>query len=262
LDYSVFEGDVMFRRIVTVLFGLIACLVLAYDMAAQQTASAGGQAPARGGRGSGAAAAPPLFFKETWKLMGPPHAIAPGEVVVTNANLEFKMYGPSATASDPDKRIWISGPPGPANIWTGMCTTPFAATLRDKNNYVDLTGLAKVRWTTRASGFHAVRPLIKLMDGTFLVGDHADASTTTFLESEFAFAGLRWMKIDIDRVVTVGRYGPVGEASNWAEPPDLSKVDEVGFVDLMPGSGHGSGGYVNVASFELYGTPVKRGGGH
>ena len=117
---------------------------------------------------------------------------------------------------------------------------------------------AKIRWTTRASGFHAVRPVIKLMDGTFLVGDHADASTTTFLESEFTFAGLRWMKLDIDRVVTVGRYGPLGEASNWAEPPDLSKVDEVGFVDLTPGSGHGSGGYSDVGWIEVYGKPVKR----
>jgi hypothetical protein len=61
-----------------------------------------------------------------------------------------------------------------------MCTTPLAATLRDKDDYVDLTGLAKVRWTTRASGFHTVRPLMKLMDGAFLVGDCADASTTTF----------------------------------------------------------------------------------
>ena len=99
------------------------------------------------------------------------------------------------------------------------------------------------------------------MDGTFLVGDHAEASTTTFLESEFAFAGLRWIRLDIDRIVTVGRYGPLGEASSWAESPDLSKVDEVGFVDLMPGSGHGSGGYVNVSAFELYGTPVRRGEG-
>ena len=78
-----------------------------------------------------------------------------------------------------------------------------------------------------------------------------------FLESEFAFAGLRWMKLDIDRVVTIGRYGRLGEASNWADPPDLSKVDEVGFVDLMPGSGHGSGGWVNVASFEFYGTTLS-----
>lgn len=251
----------MFRGIVIVFSSLTAWLVVAYQVGAQQAPS-GAQLPAARGRGERAPAPPPLFFKETWRITGAPHAIAPGEVVVTNPNLEFKMYGPSAIASDPNKRIWISGPPGPPNIWTGMCNTPFAATLRDKDNYVDLTGLAKIRWTTRASGFHAVRPLIKLMDGTFLVGDHADASTTTFLESEFTFAGLRWMKVDIDRVVTVGHYGPVGEASNWADTPDLSKVDEVGFVDLIPGSGHGSGGYVNVASFEVYGIRVKRGGGH
>ena len=250
----------MFRPMVVALSGLILYGGLAFEGAAQQAPSPAAQRSGRSGR-EGGPPPPPLFLKETWQTMGPAHAIAPGEVVVTNPNLEFKAYGPSATASDPNKRIWISGPPGPRNIWTGMCTTPFAATLRDKNNYVDLTGLAKVRWTTRASGFHAVRPLIKLMDGTFLVGDHAEASTTTFLESEFAFAGLRWMKLDPDRIVTIGRYGPVGEASNWADPPDLSKVDEVGFVDLMPGSGHGSGGYVNVASFEVYGKPVKRGGG-
>jgi len=57
--------------------------------------------------------------------MGPPHAIAPGEVVVSNPNFELKMYGPSATAADPNKRIWISGPPCPVNIWAGMCTTRF-----------------------------------------------------------------------------------------------------------------------------------------
>lgn len=252
----------MFRRNVIVLFGLIACAVPALQMAAQQAPAAGARAPGGRGRGEGGPPPPPLFFKETWKDMGPAHAIAPGEIVVTNPNLELKMYGPSATAPDPNQRIWISGPPGPRNIWTGMTTTPFAATLRDKDNYADLTGLAKIRWTTRASGFHSVRPVIKLADGTFLVGDHADASTTTFLESEFTFAGMRWMKLDMDRVVTVGRYGAVGEASNWTDPPDLSRVDEVGFVDLMRGSGHGSGGYVNVASFELYATPVKRGGAH
>src|SRR5204862_2262673 len=108
------------------------------------------------------AQSPPLFFKEVWTINGAAHAIAPGENVLTNANLELKLYGPSATASDPDKRIWISTPP--TNIWTGMTTTPFAATLRDKENYVDLTGTAKVRWITRASGFHVVHPVVKLAD--------------------------------------------------------------------------------------------------
>jgi hypothetical protein len=140
----------MFRPIVMGLFGLIFSVGLVFQSAAQQAPSSGAQPPGGRGRGPGAPP-PPLFFKETWRITGAPHAIATGEVVVTDPNLELKMYGPSATAADPDKRIWISGPPGPVNIWTGMCTTPFAATLRDKDNYVDLTGLAKVRWTTRAS---------------------------------------------------------------------------------------------------------------
>ncbi len=44
----------------------------------------------------------------------------------------------------------------------------------------------------------------------------------------------------------------------WVEHPDLTKVDEIGFADLMPGSGHGPGGYVNVGRIEVYGDPVKR----
>ena len=93
----------------------------------------------------------------------------------------------------------------------------------------------------------------------YYVGEHGDANTSGFLESEFMFATQRWMKLDIERVVTKGTYGPAQDASAWMrEPIDLSKVDEVGFADLMPGSGHGAGGYVNVASFEVYGKPVKR----
>jgi len=91
--------------------------------------------------------------------MGPPHTIAPGEVVVTNPDLELKMYGPSATAADPNKRIWISGPPGPVNIWAGMCTTPFAATLRDKNNYVTSPAWRKSAGL-RGRPVHTVRPVI------------------------------------------------------------------------------------------------------
>ena len=250
----------MFRRVAIILPGAIACLGLAYQggLSRRHPLARNPKQAAAEDRASRRFLHLRYFLERRGGSWDHLMRLLQVRWWITSANLEFKAYGPSATASDPDKRIWISGPP--ANIWTGMCTTPFAATLRNKNNYVDLTGMAKVRWTTRASGFHVVRPLIKLMDGTFLVGDRADASTTTFLESEFTFAGLRWMKLDIDRVVTVGRYGPLGDASNWAEAPDLSKVDEVGFVDLMPGSGHGSGGWVNVAEVELYGIPVKRDG--
>jgi hypothetical protein len=41
---------------------------------------------------------------------------------------------------------------------------------------------------------------------------------------------------------------------------DLSKVDEIGFTDLMPGSGHGDGGYSDLGWIEVYGKPVPRSG--
>lgn len=246
----------MIRRIAAATIVCVSLAGFTHTFAQAPSTNSGRAADGRG-RGAAANTPPPLFFKEPWQIAGPAHAIAPGETVLTNANLELKLYGPSATAADPDKRIWISTPP--TNIWTGMTTTPFAATVRDKENYVDLTGMAKVRWITRASGFHVVRPVVKLADGNYFVGEHADANTSGFLETEFMFATQRWMKLDIDRVVTKGTYGPAQDASAWTrEPIDLSKVDEVGFADLMPGSGHGSGGYVNVASFEVYGKPVKR----
>ena len=146
-------------------------------------------------------------------------------------------------------------------MWTGVCTTPVAATLRDKNNYVDLTGRAKIRWATRSAGFHVVRPVLKLADGTWLVGDRTDGdgSTENFLETEFSIAAVRWLKLDIDKVVTVhAERNQAPETGRWVAKPDLSKVDEIGFADLMPGSGHGWGGFVNVGRIEVYGTAVKR----
>ncbi|HEY7389272.1 MAG TPA: hypothetical protein VH640_12235 [Bryobacteraceae bacterium] len=64
--------------------------------------------------------------------------------------------------------------------------------------------------------------------------------------------------VNIDRFVTIGRYGPSGEASYWTEAPDLSKVDEVGFVDLIPWgatTGRAAGG--TLPRLSLYGPPVK-----
>lgn len=217
-----------------------------------------GGAPGAHGRGPRIPESfPPAFFKETWQRpAGARGQIPVTQANVSNPNLELKVYGPDA------KDLQISGNLNqetmPINLWTGLCTSPVMATLRDKNSYVDLTGLAKVRWITRASGFHVVRPVVKLADGTFLVGDHADSSTDTFLLSEFTFTGMRWIKLDPQRVVTTGVYGPIGQASSWVDNPDLSKVDEVGFVDLMPGTGHGSGGWINVADFEVYGKAVPR----
>src|SRR5262249_42950702 len=36
----------------------------------------------------------------------------------------------------------------------------------------------------------------------------------------------------------------------WMEKPDFTKVDEVGFADLLPGSGHGWGGFSTLAGLK------------
>ena len=94
-----------------------------------------------------------------------------------------------------------------------------------------------------------MRPLIKLADGTMLVGDHTDGTVSDYHVYEFSIGDVHWIKIDPNKVWTRG---------NLLENVDLSKVDEVGFADLIPGSGHGDGGYVDVGWVEVYGKPVKR----
>jgi len=222
---------------------LIAFAVVSSAFAQQPGA---GKGEGKGGRGGGPQQAP-LFFREEWKQTpaGGEHPVASDSV--SNPNLELKLYGTSA------KDIQLTGSAGDANnpthLWTGLCATTCAVALRDKNNYVDLTGLAKIRWVTKVSGFQKVHPIVKLADGTWLVGDHADGSTVDWHENEFSLSEVRWLRLDIDKVQTKG---------NWVNNPDLSKVDEVGFTDLMPGSGHGPGGWSDVAQFEVYGKPVKR----
>jgi hypothetical protein len=206
-------------------------------------------APAAGGRAGGPnRGRPPLFLKEEWKQTekGGEHPVDIA-IALSNPNLELKLYGPAA------KEFLMTGAANdennPTHLWTGMCTSPCAATLRDKANMVDLSGLARIKWNTKMSGFHQVRPLIKLADGTYLVGDKADGSTTDWLWSEIALADVKWLKIDIATGVTKGTF---------VANPDLTKVDEVGYIDLMPGSGHGQGGWSDVAQIEIYGRPVKR----
>jgi len=214
-------------------------------------------APAGRGRGAGGAARgrSPLFFREEWKQtpQGGEHPVLADSL--SNPNLELKLYGTTNKLGEvtAEKGALLTGSAtdenNPTHVWTGVCTTPCAVAFRDKNNFADLTGLSRIKWVTKTSGFHQVRPIVKLADGTWLVGDHSDGSPTDWLTSEFALGDVRWLRLDINNVVTKG---------NFVDKPDLSKVDEIGFVDLLPGSGHGPGGWIDVAAVEVYGKPVKR----
>jgi hypothetical protein len=191
-------------------------------------------------------ARPPSFFKEDWKqsVQGGEHPLAADSI--GNESLELKLYVPAG-------QLLMSGNAGdesnPPHVWTGLCTSACAVAFRDKTRFADLSGLARIRWNTKMSGFHQVRPIVKLADGTWLVGDRAEGSPRDWLISEVPYADVRWLKLDIARVVTVGTF---------VDKVDLTKVDEIGFADLMPSSGHGPGGWADVAQIEVFGKPVAR----
>jgi hypothetical protein len=174
---------------------------------------------------------------------------------VADPNIELKQYGAAKQVlTNAGNEVQFI----PFSAWTGETEGPFALTFRSKTNMVDLTGGAKIRWATKTSGFHVVRPVIKLADGSMYVGDLASQNPAMMLVSEFPVGTVRWVKLDPMRVVTLATPGGAFNQI-WASP-DLSKVDEVGFADLIPGSGHGTGGWVHVGSLEVYGKPVPRTG--
>jgi hypothetical protein len=230
----------------------IGCFAVALAAASYIPLQAQAARPADRAAGAPAAPAPPrdrpkLVLSEEWKETKETGDITVTQQHVANPNLELKTYGPGA------KGLMITGsasnPQNPTHVWDGLCEEKCAVTLKDKANYLDLTGQAKVRWVSKVSGFQRIHPIVKLADGTFLAGDWADGSTGDWRESEAYFAEMRWVKMDPARVATTGAF---------VEKPDLSKVDEFGWSAFMPASGHGQGGWADVGKIEVYGKAVPR----
>src|SRR5690606_18197788 len=134
------------------------------------------------------------------------------------------LYGMDA------KNITVYLHEGRTDLWTGLTSSPVAVLLRDRNSLMDLTGLARMRAIVRTGNLHRLNPAIRLPDGTLAAGDRAIDTNGDFLQVEVAFAGQRWYTIEPDTLAVKGQI----------QNPDLSRVDEVGFVDLAPAGGHGN----------------------
>ena len=63
-------------------------------------------------------------------------------------------------------------------------------TLRDKRNYLDLTGLARLRWIVRTNAIHTLYPVVKLADGMLAVGSRGISTDGEFVQVEIAFSGM------------------------------------------------------------------------
>ena len=163
---------------------------------------------------------PPLLFREVWQQ--PPHTgplndenrrITPQ--ALTNADLELRLYGTDA------RNIQVTEHNGVPDLWTGFTTSPVALTLRHKGAYLDLTGLTRMRWRTRTENLHVLHPVVKLADGTLLVGSQtfsspqrpmvgSNAYSGNFVVSEVTFDDQRWFQLDPVKVVTLKEVGEPG----------------------------------------------------
>lgn len=185
---------------------------------------------------------PGLFFREDWKE-------TPAETPVTQAHianpeLVLSLHGPGKNGIK--KSHHDTPADDPYYIWTGTCPANCALSLRHKSAFVDLTGLAKIRWRAKQSGFRQLRIILQLADGTWLVGDQSDGPSEDWRIREFNIADIRWRKLDIGKVIE----------GAWVDRPNLAKVSEIGWTDLMVGGGTPASSRVDW--IEVYGKPVKR----
>lgn len=190
---------------------------------------------------------PSLLFREDFN--NDPEETPITLASIANKSLAIGLYGPGKEGVA--KSHHASPKDDPSYVWLGSCLQPCGFTLRHKDVFADMTGLAKIRWRTKQTGFHQLRLMFKLADGTMLVSDHFEGASTDWRETEVTVQDIRWRRLD----TRVMNDGP------WVEKPDLSKVDEIGWTDLAVGSGHGSGGLVGssrVDWIEVHGAGVRR----
>ena len=185
---------------------------------------------------------PGLFFREDW--VESPAQLPVTQAHVANPDLVLSLHGPGR---DGIKKSNHEKPyDDPFYIWNGDAKANWAVSLRHRRAQVDLSHQARIVWRSKQQGLHWLRIVLKLGDGTWVVSEAADGPSSDWRIKEFVLADTRWFRLNIDEVI-VGM--PVAK-------PDLSRVEEVGFTDLMRGGATPSSSRLDW--IEVYGFPVER----
>lgn len=183
---------------------------------------------------------PGLFFREDWKEI--PAETPVNQNHVNHPDLILGLYGPG---KDSIKKSHHDQPvDDPYYIWSGLCTGNWAVTLRHREQQVDLTRYARIRWRTKQFGFRELHVVLKLEDGTWLVSEQSDPASGDWRIREFNLMDLTWYTLDIKTVTEQQRISD----------PDLSRVVEIGFTDLM--NGGSSAACSRLDWLEVYGYIV------
>lgn len=166
---------------------------------------------------------PETFFREDFKETPPQIPITQNHIV--NSDLLISLYGEGADLikkSNHDKPY-----DDPFYVWSGLCEDNWAVTLKHSSKNVDLSKQAKIRWRSKQSGFRQLHIILKLSDGIWLISDATDGLSKDWRIKEFNISDIRWMSLDIETMTE----------KSWIENPDLTKVEEIGWTDLMKGGG-------------------------
>ncbi len=164
---------------------------------------------------------PPLLFREDWKEI--PAEVPLNQKHVANENLLLHLYGPGL---DSLKKSHHDHPADdPYYVWSGLCPANWAVALQPEKYLINLSGLSKIRWRTKQFGFHHLHIIIKLADGNWLISDLFDDASTDWRIREFNVGDIHWRKLNIGNITE----GPK------VENPDLTRVEQIGFTDLMRG---------------------------
>jgi hypothetical protein len=197
---------------------------------------------------------PSLAFREDW-TDATPNIPADYKDRDLDAHLQNKFltmvrYGTGAKDVIYDRHLAPKDDPG--YIWLGSCAAgPCVITIKDKNDYLDMSNpLSKVVWRTKQGGFRQLRLVLKLVDGTFLVSDKFAGPSDDWNVSEIVMGDVHWRQLIIK--------DPRLYEDAWVPNPNLSKVDEIGFSDLMLGGPGFNSGTSRVDWIEVYANKVAR----
>jgi hypothetical protein len=185
---------------------------------------------------------PSLFFREDFKEI--PAATPVTKEHIVNKDVIIGLYGPGG---DSIKKSHHDVPADdPYYIWSGVCKGNWVMTLKKDKSYVDLSGYAKIIWRSKQAGYRCLHVVIKLANGTWLVSDQCDDRSQDWRIREFNIMDINWYELNIKSVIE----------GNPVKNVNLSRVDEIGFTDLMTGGG--SDACSRLDWIEVYGNSIDR----
>ncbi len=147
--------------------------------------------------------------------------------------------------------------------YTGETVGNWALTVSDKTVVLESRPLtAAFDLKTRNSGYRFLHVVIKTADGEYFVSEEGAGESTAWIETDYILSDLHWRNLMMTDTPTnaSNRRAPdpkrVPIVATSKATPDLSRVEEVGFSDLMPGGWIPATSRVNA--FSLFGRAVPR----